>query len=156
MIDLLLGQVTLARMASNTPVSSAACLSLRVAQVLADIPLGEQVHFAQQEGAVVLGQHARLAGQLELDQRVHRLGIHEGERCRPSSTLQVGGGAQVGQQQEAVRHIGARRCRHRDAGIQQQALHVDKAGTFSRSGGASIAIRVSPSLARIRQHVERK
>ena len=43
-----------------------------------------------------------------------------------SSRCQVGGGAEVGQQQEAVRHVARDDGRHVDAGVQQQAGDVDE------------------------------
>jgi hypothetical protein len=79
----------------------------------------------QHEGAVEIGQHAGLAVELELDQRIDRIRIHGGGVVGVEP-LQVGGGAQVGQQQEAVRHVARDNRRHVHAGALQQAGDVDE------------------------------
>jgi hypothetical protein len=89
------------------------------------IPLGEQVHFAQQEGAVVFGQHVGLAGQLELDQRLQRFGVH-GRGVVMVQHLQVGGQAQVGQQHEARFVVGGDDARHRHAGMREHFVKLDE------------------------------
>jgi hypothetical protein len=123
----------------------------RHAQVAADEPFREQVHLAQHEGAVELGQHAGLAGQLELDQGVDRVRIHE-VGVVGVQALQVGGGAEVGQQQEAGFDLRGRRCRHGHAGVEQQAVDVDEGrhvfalrrGVHGDQGVAEL-VRVAPA-----------
>jgi hypothetical protein len=63
--------------------------------------------------------------QLELDQRVERVGIHR-RGVGGVEPRQVGGGAEVGQQQEAVGHVARDDGRHVDAGALEQAGDVDE------------------------------
>ena len=97
------------------------------AQVLADKPFGEQIHFAQDEGAVEFGQHVGGAGQLDFHQGFQRFGVqHAGVVVVQG--VQIRGRAQVGQQQEALLQVLRDDVGHGHAGAFQQAGHLDKGG----------------------------
>jgi len=114
-----------------------------VARCLPKVPLGEDIQFAQHESAVEFRQHAGLARLLDPDQGRQRFGVQGGGRI-VVQRLQVGGGAEVGQQQEALRDVFGGDFRHRDAGSLQQALdfHVGghvfalRRGVHGDQGGA--------------------
>ena len=90
---------------------------------LREVPVGEQVEFALQQRAVVGRQFVRLAGELDLDQRidggaVERVGVGVGQ------VGEVGGRAEVGEQQEAAFEVGGEHLGHVHAGVVEQLLHV--------------------------------
>ena len=94
------------------------------ALVAAHEPHREELQLAHQQLAVVLGQHAGAAGELDGDQRaegfgVQIVGVVLGER------LQVGGAAQVGQEQETFFEILLVDVRHMHAGGPEKLGHLD-------------------------------
>ena len=116
-------------------------------QVAAQVPLGKDAQFAFHEGAVVLGQHVRFAGELELDQRFQCVGVH-GRGVVVVEHLQVRGVAEVGHQHEAAFVVGGDDARHGNAGMDEHFVNLDKAehvfalgrGVHHDQGGAQAGL----------------
>ncbi len=92
------------------------CLGKCYAEVLADVPFGEQHQFTQQEFAVVLGQHVRFAVYLYHDQRVECVDIQL-VGAVVIQFMEIGRVAEIADQQKTVGHVLRYDVRHRDAGI---------------------------------------
>ena len=100
----------------------------------ADVPVGKEVKFAGQQGTVVIGQDAGAAGALDVDQRGVGVAIEFG-RCLGVEYVEIGGVAEIGEQQEALLEVF---CINR-------ADTLRKGRQSSCSGGASMTMRVLPS-----------
>eukprot|EP01022_Parablepharisma_sp_SALTPOND_P033110 TRINITY_DN881_c1_g1_i15.p1 TRINITY_DN881_c1_g1~~TRINITY_DN881_c1_g1_i15.p1 ORF type:complete len:1351 (-),score=485.80 TRINITY_DN881_c1_g1_i15:36729-40781(-) len=93
------------------------------AQVLADIPLAEQFQLAQQQGTVIFGQGLGLALRLQKYQGVDRIHV-QCVRAIGAQLREVGGRAQVREQQEAAFGILGQDIGDGHAGLGEQAGHL--------------------------------
>ena len=92
--------------------------------VLAQIPIGEELHLGQQALAVVGREDIGAAGLLDTDQRAEGVGV-EFRRRFGVEGCQVGGVAQVGQQQEALFLVPVEDLRDLCAGFPEQGSNLD-------------------------------
>jgi len=92
------------------------CIAERGAEVFGDVPLREQAHLAQQQGFVIGRQFVFARRELYPDQRVGGCAIQVA-RIGCCQCLQVGGVAEIGQQQETLRQILCIHMRYVRSGI---------------------------------------
>ena len=94
-------------------------LAERDIEMLGDVPLREQAHLAQQQGFVIGRQFVFARGELDFDQRVggRTVKFFRSIGVPPVQGLQVGGVAEVGQQQKTLRQILRINMRHMRSGI---------------------------------------
>ena len=141
----------------------------RLAQLFAGVPLRQQVDFAQLEGAVELGQHARLAQFLDGHQRVYRLQQQVLVHQRAFVVLQrsqISDLAHILQQHEALlcvagvngRHVGRRgkQLAYADEAVGilvlGRGIHHD-AGAAVGQGGAEVSAEIGVGRGKLYRHV---
>ena len=124
-IDLRLGQIVGQQDVENLVQRGGLLIGQHGVQMAADVPLGEQIQFALQQRAVVRRQRFRLALGLQQHQCVDRIHVQL-VRGIEIELVQVGNGAEVGQQQKALRDILRQNARHGDAGGGEQVGDVDE------------------------------
>ncbi|EXI76763.1 MAG: hypothetical protein AW07_00162 [Candidatus Accumulibacter sp. SK-11] len=71
-------------------------------EVSCQVPFGEQGEFASKQDMVVLGQLPGLAGELDADQRTVGIAVESWGCLAVRQSLQVGGAAEIGEEQEAL------------------------------------------------------
>ncbi len=103
----------------------ALCFGKRLLQVLADIPFRKKIQLAPQQRLVVGRQLARARRELPAAQRVGSVG-EELRRVLRVERLQVGGGAEIGEQQEARCEVLRQDLGRVHAGRAQQGGDVDE------------------------------
>ena len=74
------------------------------AQMLVDVPLREEFEFAAQQGGIVGRQFVCARGELDFNQRIGRRAVQMGS-IFTSQGLQIGGVAEIRQQQKSLRQI---------------------------------------------------
>ena len=90
-------------------------------------PLREQAQLGVEAGAIVIRQEFRACGALDPHQGGERVGVQRFRCAAALERVEVGGGPQVGQQQEALDQVGRQDSRRVDRGAAQQSGHGDEA-----------------------------
>ena len=97
----------------------------RKTEVPGDIPVRKQVEFSLQQRAVVHGQNAGAAGALECDERGVGVTVERGRRLCVEY-IQVGGAAEVGEQQKSLFKVGGEHFGNMDARLMKQRRDADE------------------------------
>ena len=113
--------------------------------MFAHIPLGKKIDLALKQCSIVGRQHAGPAGALPLDQRIHRIAEQRVGIVRVK-TVQIGGGAQIAQQQETTVDFLCDDLRHvQTRGAHQRGYLHERPAIFLRRrrvhGNPGLAVR---------------